>query len=203
MNRFRPVSTSDGLVATKRSDAAVAHARALLAWLPLLPLLGVSLSNPASGILSDSFASTDGAGWQLAAIWAYSAAALAECLLLEGRSTWLLAIAPCYAAVVLTTFRQDLLTETSACNSSWCVLHQAALLIYCGAELAGLRARGYVWWGLSPYALALLVLAVWYRSLLDASGFDAADPATLQRLRLVGALEIGAFAIARALVAGA
>ena len=126
---------------------------------------------------------------------------LVEYLALEGRSAWILGTIPAYAGVALTTIDQDLLATTSECDG-YCVLHLFLLMAYAAAELGGLWVRGYTLRALAPYGVAVVVLAIWYRTVLDTDGFDAADADTLQKLRIVGTLEILAFVVARALVGG-
>lgn len=176
------------------------HARALLVWLPLLPVLVCSNLYPASGVLSDSLAESEGVGLALAIIWAYVFASIVEYLgLVRSEGLW---VAPLLALTVLTTRGQELLSESGSCRS-YCVLHNVSLGAYTLAELVGLYRRGYSMRSLAPYGLSLAALAVYYRTIVAAEGFDATNESTLQRLRIVGALEVLAFLVARALVSAA
>ena len=176
------------------------HVTAFLVWAPILPVLAASNLHPAGGILSDSLASANGVGLVVVVVWAYSVAAIVEYLVLDRpEGLW---TAPLFALVAFTTRGQaTLLGDGNECNW-YCVLHNALLIWYSLAELAGLWSRGYAVAQLAPYAASIFALVLYYRLLVgDGDGFVASEPDTLQRLRLVGALEIGAFAISRSLIA--
>ena len=187
------------------SKAWEAHTRALLVWLPVAAGVAISVLHPASGVLSDSLADAGVAGAAVL-VWAYAVAAVVEYTALGDEveePQWAgLAVSIPFGLVVFSSVDQPLLAESNDCHA-YCFVHLAALCLYAFAEVAGLWRRKYSLRGLLPYAAALVALGIYYRTVVAGDDFDATDGDTLQRLRLVGALEICAFTIARALVAAA
>ena len=169
-----------------------------LVLLPVAPIVAVVIGYPASGVLSDSLASSGSALWPILVVLCYIAAAFLE-FWIRDRLEGLVVSVP-LGLTALSTIEQALLVDGGVCNT-WCVLHSVALVVYVLAELVGLHSRGVSTQTLLPFAVALTVTAAVYRAIVGADDFDASHGPTQSFLYYVGTLQVCAFVAARVFVA--
>ena len=174
------------------------EARLGIVLLPLTPLLAVSLLYPASAVLSDSLAASQSLPVLLIVVLGFIAGAFVEYKIVG--SVLSAAIAPIFAAVVLTTHGQDLLSATSHCNSL-CIAHNVLLVLYAALELGACRLRGASLALTITAAVVMIATAVAYRIVLVDDDFDASVDETRVFLAMVGALELVLFLAARTITA--
>ena len=175
----------------------------LAAWmvlLPVAPTIAAVIFHPASGVLSDSLASSNSALLPVLISLGYAIAGALEYWAF-GRAVGLAVSVP-FALTLLTCIDQELLVDETDCNA-YCVLHSVMLFAYSVAEFAGLWKRGYTLRVLLPFAGALLALAIVYRAILWTDDFDATHAPTKQFLYWVGTVQVSSLVAVRVLVATA
>ena len=153
---------------------------------------------PASAVVSDSLAASDSWAALVAICSGYAAGAWLEWYFLHSllsAATW-----PVFAATVFSTYGQDLLVDTTTCNSL-CLAHNSLLVLLVALELAGSRLRGASLELVGASALIMAGTALAYRMVLLDDDFDASDTNTRRFLAVVGSVELVSFLSSRTLAA--
>ena len=178
--------------------AATTEWRLAALLLPVVPLLAVLLLWPASAVVSDSLAASEGLAAPLAVVAGYAGGAAVEWRVLgSGLSA---AVLPLFAGVVLTTYDQSLLVAGSTC-SAYCIVHLSLLVVYTLIELGAARLRGTSWELVAAAAVLIGATALFYRLVLAEDGFNATDADTRRLLAIAGTVEVGTFLAGRAIAA--
>jgi hypothetical protein len=173
--------------------------RSLIVGTAVLPVLGVSVFHPASGVVSDSLASSGRDGWwQTAVTTGFLASAAIEFWALgqrEGGFAW-----PFFTAVVWTTWRQPTLADGNACDGV-CVAHQCLVVLLAAVETWCVWLRGYGVATAAAISATAVALGCVYVRTAHVEAFDFDDTGTRYWLRSVGFMELSLLLAVRALAA--